>query len=77
MQSPLITCDPDIMLGKPCIAGTRITVESILAKLAAGETREDLMQAYPGLADEQISAAIDYAIKALRLDVIHPLSVAA
>lgn len=45
----LITSDPKIMMGKPVIAGTRITVELILDKLAAGETYEQILEAHPHL----------------------------
>lgn len=47
MAKSLITSDPKVMMGKPVIAGTRITVESILDKLAAGETVEQVLSAYP------------------------------
>lgn len=43
----LIMSDPTIMLGKPVVAGTRITVESILERLGAGETVEQLLEAHP------------------------------
>jgi len=45
----LIISDPDIMMGKPVIIGTRITVESIIEKLAAGETVEQILEAHPRL----------------------------
>ena len=62
------------MLGKPVIAGTRITVESILEKLAAGETIEDLLEAYPNVTREGVHAALAFAAKALRADVIYPIA---
>lgn len=46
MDKPEIISDPQIMLGKPVIAGTRITVEFILEQLAAGETIEQIMDGY-------------------------------
>lgn len=58
----VIVSDPAVMLGKPVIAGTRITVELILDKLAAGETEEQLLEAHPRLNREGIHAAIDYAV---------------
>ncbi|MBP6002030.1 MAG: DUF433 domain-containing protein [Pyrinomonadaceae bacterium] len=58
MDTNLIKSDPAIMMGKPVIAGTRITVELILEKLAAGETVEQILDAYPRLTRESISAAI-------------------
>lgn len=45
----LITTDPEVMLGKPVVAGTRITVEEILRRLAAGERAEDILEAHPRL----------------------------
>lgn len=56
-----ITADPEIMLGKPIIKGTRITVELILRKLSEGMTIEELLQAYPHLTKEDILAAIAYS----------------
>lgn len=47
MDTNLIKTDPDVMMGKPVVAGTRITVELILEKLAAGETVEQLLDAHP------------------------------
>ena len=47
MKHSFIECDPEIMMGKPVIAGTRIPVELILEKLAAGESFEQLLEAYP------------------------------
>ena len=57
------------MMGKPVIAGTRITVERILDRLAAGETEEQIMKAYPRLTVEAIRMAIKFASDALRSDV--------
>jgi len=61
------------MMGKPVIAGTRITVELILEKLAAGETVEQILEAHPRLTRESIRAAIAFAAEALRADVVYPL----
>ena len=54
------------MMGKPVVAGTRITVELILEKLAAGETAEQILEAHPRLTKEAILAALAYAAEALR-----------
>ena len=56
-----IEIDPEIMLGKPVIRGTRITVELILRDLAEGGTEQDILAAYPHLTAEDIKAAIAYA----------------
>jgi len=56
-----IVSDPNIMLGKPIIKGTRITVELILKKLAEGMSYDELLSAYPHLTKEDIMAAISYS----------------
>ena len=68
----LITTDPNVLLGKPVVAGTRISVEHILERLGAGETIEDLVEAHPRLTREGIQAALNYAARVLRSDVVHP-----
>ena len=72
MAKELIVSDPKVMMGKPVIAGTRITVESILEKLAAGESIDQILQAHPRLTPEAIRAAIGFAAAALRADVVYP-----
>lgn len=74
MDEALILSDPTIMMGKPVIAGTRITVESLLEKLAAGETIEQILDAHPRLTREHISAALKFAAQALRADVVYPIT---
>jgi uncharacterized protein (DUF433 family) len=69
----LIISNPNVMMGKPVIAGTRITVELILEKLAAGETYEQLLDAHPRLTREGIQAALTFAAEVLRADVLYPL----
>lgn len=66
METTLIQSDPAVMMGKPVIAGTRITVELILEKLAAGETVDEILEAHPRLTREAISAALVYAAQAVR-----------
>lgn len=51
----------DLMLGKPVVKGTRITIEFILKKLSEGATVQQLMTGYPSLSQESILAAISYA----------------
>jgi uncharacterized protein (DUF433 family) len=74
MTEPLIVCDPAVMFGKPVVSGTRITVELILEKLAAGETFEQLLEAHPRLTRAAILAALDFAARTLRSDVVYPLT---
>jgi len=61
MERELVVSDPAVMMGKPVIAGTRITVELILEKLAAGETPEQIVAAHPRLTVEAIQAALSFA----------------
>lgn len=61
-------------MGKPVIAGTRITVESILEKLAAGETADQILAAHPRLTETDIRAALAFATEVLRADVIYPVT---
>lgn len=60
-----IEIDPNVMLGKPVIRGTRITVELILRKLSEGATEADLLDAYPRLTREDIQAALAFAADTL------------
>lgn len=69
-----IISDPSVMMGKPVIAGTRITVELIVEKLAAGETFDQILEAHPRLTREAIQEALAFAAEALRADVIYPVS---
>jgi uncharacterized protein (DUF433 family) len=57
-----IEINPNVMLGKPVICGTRITVELILRKLGERATEKDLLDAYPKLTREDIQAAMRYAV---------------
>jgi uncharacterized protein (DUF433 family) len=61
-----IDADPDVMMGKPCIKGTRITVDLILEKLAAGESAAQILQAHPRLVPEDIQAALAFAAITVR-----------
>ena len=56
-----IGTDPQIMLGKPTIKGTRITLELILRKLSEGANEEDILKAYPHLQKANILAALSYS----------------
>ena len=69
----MIASDPKVMMGKPVIAGTRITVELILEKLAAGETVEQILEEHPRLTREGVAAALTFAAEALRGFVVYPI----
>ena len=65
-----ITINPKVMVGKPTIRGTRLTVEIILEKLAGGESENKIMEDYPILETEDIRACLLYAAKSLSLSEI-------
>ena len=69
-----ISSDPAVMMGKPVVGNTRITVESILEELGAGETIEQLLEAHPRLTREGVLAAVRFGAEVLRADVAYPLS---
>jgi uncharacterized protein (DUF433 family) len=60
-----ITIDPGVCGGRPTIRGSRMRVQDVLNLLAAGATREEILEDYPYLEDEDISAALDYAARAV------------
>jgi len=60
-QLKRITFDPQIMGGKPCIRGKRVTVGTIVGLIATGETIDDILAAYPYLEREDIMEALSYA----------------
>jgi uncharacterized protein (DUF433 family) len=61
-----IVSDPDIMMGKPTVKGTRITVELILEKLGEGMSVDELLEAYPHLTQADVRAALRFAADYLR-----------
>ncbi len=73
-NSGMIESNPNILSGKPVVAGTRITVELILDKLGAGESIEQILEAHPRLTRQDVLSAISFAAEALRADVVYPLS---
>ena len=60
-----VECKPDVMRGKPCIKGTRITVESILDMLGSGMTYAEIISDFPSLDKVKIQSALSYAAKHL------------
>lgn len=70
-----IEVNPKVMMGKPVVKGTRITVESILEKLSAGETEDDIIVAHPHLTKENIKAALLFAAQSLKGENIYPVEV--
>ncbi len=63
-----IKSDPGVMMGKPVITGTRVTVELILEKLAAGETVEQILDEHPRLTKEGVYAALAFTSGALQAE---------
>ncbi len=72
-MSNLIISNPKIMMGKPVVKGTRITVELILEKIAAGESVDQILDEHPRLTYEAIQASLAFAAKALKADVVYPV----
>lgn len=68
-----IISDPGVMMGKPVIKGTRITVELILEKMSAGETIEQIISEHPRLNKDAVLAALEFAAEVMKADVIYPV----
>jgi uncharacterized protein (DUF433 family) len=71
-QLERIEIDPEVMLGKPVIRGSRITVEIILEKIAAGFSVEDIQSDYPRLTRDDVLAAVAFARQAISTDEFIP-----
>ncbi len=71
-----ITVDPQIFGGKPIIRGRRLAVEHVLGMLAAGDTTDDVLQAYPWLERQDIQACLIYARRIAANERIEPLTIA-
>ncbi len=71
MSEPMIVSDPNVMMGKPVVAGTRITVDLILEKLGSGESIDAVLESHPRLTREGVLAALRFAAKALRSEVVY------
>jgi uncharacterized protein (DUF433 family) len=70
-----IVSDHKIMLGKPLIKGTRITVEIILRKLSEGATSKDVFEMYPGINSEDVNACLQYAADVISKEEVAGLGV--
>jgi uncharacterized protein (DUF433 family) len=64
-MSERITVSPDVCNGKPVVRGTRITVQTVLEFLAAGDSVEDVLEEYPTLKREDVQACLDYASRVM------------
>jgi uncharacterized protein (DUF433 family) len=58
---PRISLDPKVLVGKPVVRGTRLSVEFIIGLFADGWSRKDILEEYPSLNDEDITACLNYA----------------
>jgi uncharacterized protein (DUF433 family) len=68
-MSTRIVTNPAILGGKPCIQGTRLSVEFILELIASGATQADIIRAYPQLTAADVEAAVRYAARSLKNDL--------
>ncbi|CAN5490656.1 MAG: DUF433 domain-containing protein [Actinomycetota bacterium] len=73
MSRDMIVSNPEVMMGKPVVRGTRITVEMILGKLSEGEPAGQIIEAHPRLTDEGVRAALAFARETLRSDIAYPV----
>ena len=70
-----IHVDPNVLVGKPVVMGTRLAVEFILDLLAQGWSQDDILQNYPGLAPDDIRACLAYGRTILQAEKVYPLPV--
>ncbi len=68
-----IEINPKVLVGKPVIKGTRISVELVIELLAQGWTNGEILKNYPQLKKEDISAALEYSVNSLKLETVEPL----
>lgn len=71
-----ITSSPDVMMGKPVVRGTRLTVEHILDELSGGLSIEDLIASHPRLSEEDVRAALAFAAESVRMERLASIQVA-
>ncbi|MBF0502296.1 MAG: DUF433 domain-containing protein [Candidatus Riflebacteria bacterium] len=69
----IIVVDPEILVGKPVIRGTRISVEFVINLLAQGWKEEDILRNYPHLTKEDISACLKYVSEIIQSERVFPL----
>ena len=71
-----ISIDPKILVGKPVVKGTRISVELVVDLMANGWTQEQILENYPNLTADDIRACLAYASEALHAERVYPLKTA-
>ena len=70
-----IVINPEILMGKPVVKGTRLAVEFIIDLMAQGWLEADILRNYPGLTQEDIKACLSYASTVLKTEKVYPLPV--
>jgi uncharacterized protein (DUF433 family) len=73
-EHPRIALDPNVMIGKPLIRGTRITVELVFSLLAQGWSKQDILAAYLHLSREDILACLAYAHDLVSSEKVYPIA---
>ena len=68
-----IVIDPEVLVGKPIVRGTRLAVEFIIDLLAQGWAEPEILRNYPGLTHEDVQACLSYASAALQAEKVYPL----
>jgi uncharacterized protein (DUF433 family) len=71
-----IAVDPQILVGKPVVKGTRIAVEMVVDLLAAGWTHQQILNSYPTLTEEDLRACLAYASEVLHSEKVYPIETA-
>jgi uncharacterized protein (DUF433 family) len=69
-----IAIDPDVLVGKPTIKGTRMAVEFLLELIAEGWTHEEILRNYPHLVAEDLQAVLKYAVATLKNEQVYPVT---
>ena len=71
-----ISVDPQVLVGKPVVKGTRVAVELVVDLMAQGWTQEQILDSYPNLAAEDLRACLAYASDVLHAERVYPLKTA-
>jgi uncharacterized protein (DUF433 family) len=70
-----IELDPEVLVGKPVVRGTRLAVEFVLDMIASGVSEQEILSSYPRLTHEDILACVAYATEVLKSERVYPLAV--
>jgi uncharacterized protein (DUF433 family) len=72
--SDRVVVDPAILVGKPIVRGTRLSVEFLLDLMAQGWPEKEILRNYPGLVREDLQACVAYANELVRSETVHPIA---